>query len=289
MSNELYIPSVTKEIVSKYGFKFSKSLGQNFLVDGNIIKNICEGANITEEDGIIEIGPGIGTLTQQLSKYAKKVVAIELDKKLLPILEETLSECENVKVINEDVLKVDLERLIEEEFKGLNVKVVANLPYYITTPIIMKLLESKLDIQQIVVMIQKEVALRMQANPGNKDYGALSIAVQYYSQPEIIANVPATVFIPRPNVDSAVIMLNVYDEPKVKVKDEKLMFNVVKSAFGQRRKTLLNALSGGNLNLTKEEVSKVLEEANIDSKKRGEVLAIEDFVNISDTICYLKK
>ncbi|AFS77207.1 dimethyladenosine transferase KsgA [Gottschalkia acidurici 9a] len=289
MSNELYIPSVTKEIVSKYGFKFSKSLGQNFLVDGNIIRNICEGANITEEDGIIEIGPGIGTLTQQLSKYAKKVVAIELDKKLLPILEETLSECENVKVINEDVLKVDLERLIEEEFKGLNVKVVANLPYYITTPIIMKLLESKLDIQQIVVMIQKEVALRMQANPGNKDYGALSIAVQYYSQPEIIANVPASVFIPRPNVDSAVIMLSVYDEPKVKVKDEKLMFNVVKSAFGQRRKTLLNALSGGNLNLTKEEVSKVLEEANIDPKKRGEVLAIEDFVNISDKICSLKK
>lgn len=288
MSNDLYTPSVTKQIVEKYKFRFSKSLGQNFLIDGNIIRKICEGSSITEADGIIEIGPGIGTLTQQLSKYAKKVVAIELDKSLLPILDETLSECENVKVINEDALKIDLKKLIEEEFKGLNVKVVANLPYYITTPIIMKLLETKLDIEKIVVMIQKEVAERMQSDPGSKVYGALSVAVQYYSNPQIIANVPSNVFIPRPNVDSAVIMLDVYDKSPVEVIDDKTMFNVVKSAFGQRRKTLLNALSGGNLGLSKEEISNVLEQADIDPKKRGEVLSIQEFANISNVISKLK-
>lgn len=284
MNRDLYMPSKTKEIVLKYGFRFSKSLGQNFLVDGNIIKNICEGADITEADGVIEIGPGIGTLTQQLSRYAKKVVAIELDKKLIPILEDTLEGIDNIKVINRDVLKVDLEKLIEEEFEGLNVKVVANLPYYITTPIIMKLLENKLPIESISVMIQKEVAERMIANPGKKDYGALSVAVQYYSKPEIITIVPKTVFIPQPNVDSAVIKLDIYKNPPVDVVDDRLMFSVVKSAFGQRRKTILNALSGGYLELDKETIKEVLEIADIDPKKRGEVLSIEDFAHISNTI-----
>ena len=284
MNRDLYMPSKTKEIVSKYGFRFSKSLGQNFLVDGNIIKNICEGADITEADGVIEIGPGIGTLTQQISRYAKKVVAIELDKKLIPILEDTLDGIDNIKVINNDVLKVDLEKLIEEEFEGLNVKVVANLPYYITTPIIMKLLETKLPIESVSVMIQKEVAERMIAPPGKKDYGALSVAVQYHSKPEIITIVPKTVFIPQPNVDSAVIKLNINKTPPVEVKDEKLMFSVVKSAFGQRRKTILNALSGGYLELEKETIKQVLETAGIDPKKRGEVLSIEDFAHIANII-----
>lgn len=284
MNRDLYMPSKTKAIVSKYGFRFSKSLGQNFLIDGNIITNICEGAEITQADGIIEIGPGIGTLTQQISLYAKKVVAIELDKKLLPILEETLEGIDNVKVINNDVLKVDLEKLIEEEFEGLNVKVVANLPYYITTPIIMKLLETRLDISSISVMIQKEVAERMIASPGGKDFGALSVAVQYYSKPKIITSVPKTVFIPQPNVDSAVIKLDIYKTPPVDVVDEKLMFDVVKSAFGQRRKTILNALSGGYLNLDKEKIKQILEIAKIDPKKRGEVLSIEDFAHIANTI-----
>ena len=289
MNRDLYMPSKTKEIVSKYGFRFSKSLGQNFLVDGNIITKICEGAEITEADGIIEIGPGIGTLTQQLSKYAKKVVAVELDKKLLPILEETLEGIDNVKVINSDILKVDIEKLIEEEFEGLNVKVVANLPYYITTPIIMKLLEEKLDIESISVMIQKEVAERMIADPGSKDYGALSVAVQYHSDPKIIANVPSAVFIPRPNVDSAVIKLDIYKTPPVEVLDEKLMFKVVKSAFGQRRKTILNALSGGYLELDKDIIREVLETAGIDLKKRGEVLSKEDFAHIANVITNYKK
>ena len=284
MNRDLYMPSKTKEIVSKYGFRFSKSLGQNFLIDGNIITKICEGAEITDRDGIIEVGPGIGTLTQQLSKYAKKVVAVELDTKLMPILEETLEGIDNVQVINKDILKVDIEKLIEDEFEGLDVKVVANLPYYITTPIIMRLLESRLNIKSISVMIQKEVAMRMTASPGGKDYGALSVAVQYYSNPKIIANVPSSVFIPKPNVDSAVIKLDIYKKPPVEVLDEKLMFRVVKSAFGQRRKTIVNALSGVYLDLDKETIKKVLEIAEIDPQKRGEVLSIEDFAHIADTI-----
>ena len=284
MNRDLYMPSKTKEIVSKDGFRFSKSLGQNFLIDGNIITKICEGAEITDRDGIIEVGPGIGTLTQQLSKYAKKVVAVELDTKLMPILEETLEGIDNVQVINKDILKVDIEKLIEDEFEGLDVKVVANLPYYITTPIIMRLLESRLNIKSISVMIQKEVAMRMTASPGGKDYGALSVAVQYYSNPKIIANVPSSVFIPKPNVDSAVIKLDIYKKPPVEVLDEKLMFRVVKSAFGQRRKTIVNALSGVYLDLDKETIKKVLEIAEIDPQKRGEVLSIEDFAHIADTI-----
>lgn len=284
MNKELYMPSKTKQVIADHGFRFSKSLGQNFLIDGNIITKICEGADIGEADGVIEIGPGIGTLTQQLSKYAKKVVAVELDTKLLPILEETLEGLDNVKVINDDILRVDIEKLIEEEFKGLKVKVVANLPYYITTPIIMKLLESKYEIESISVMIQKEVAERMVAKPGKKDYGSLSVAVQYYSSAEIVTIVPSTVFIPKPNVDSAVIKLSIHKTPPVQVIDPKLMFKVVKSGFGQRRKTILNSLSGGYLELDKDILREVLEEAGIDLKKRAEVLSIEDFARISDVI-----
>lgn len=289
MDRDLYMPSKTNEILKKYKFRMNKNLGQNFLVDGNIIDKICEGAEISKNDGIIEIGPGIGTLTQQLSKHASKVVAVELDKKLLPILEETLDGLGNVKVINNDILQVDLEKLIEEEFEGLEVKVVANLPYYITTPIIMKLLESKLKIKSISVMIQKEVAKRMVSEPGSKVYGALSVAVQYYSKAEIITEVPSSVFIPKPNVDSAVIKLDIYKNPPVEVIDEKLMFDVVKSAFGQRRKTILNALSGGYLKLEKDEIREVLDLAGIDNKKRGEVLSLEDFARISDVISKEKR
>ena len=289
MNKELYMPSKTNEILKKYKFRTNKNLGQNFLIDGNIIDNICEGAEIGKNDGVIEIGPGIGTLTQQLSKHAKKVVAVELDKKLLPILEETLDGLENVKVINNDILQVDIEKLIEEEFEGLDVKVVANLPYYITTPIIMKLLEGKYNIKSISVMIQKEVAQRMVSDPGNKIYGALSVAVQYYSKPEIITEVPSSVFIPKPNVDSAVIKLDLYKNPPVEVIDEKLMFAVVKSAFGQRRKTILNALSGGYLELEKDDIREVLDLAGIDNKKRGEVLSLEDFALLSDIISKEKR
>ena len=288
MNRDLYMPSKTKEIISKYKFRFSKNLGQNFLIDGNIITKICEGAEITEQDGVIEVGPGIGTLTQHLSEYAKKVVAIELDTNLIPILEETLEGIDNVEVINNDILKVDIEKLIEDEFEGLDVKVVANLPYYITTPIIMKLLESRLNIKSISVMIQKEVAMRMIADPGGKDYGALSVAVQYYSDANIITNVPRNVFMPKPNVDSAVIKLDVYKKPPVEVLDEKLMFKVVKSAFGQRRKTILNALSGGYLDLNKDTIKEVLDTAEIDAQKRGEVLSIEDFAHIADVITNMK-
>ncbi len=282
-NRRLYSPVVVKEIIEKHGFRFSKSLGQNFLIDGNIIDRIIEGSGIGEDDGIIEVGPGIGTLTQKLCESAGKVVAIELDNNLLPILEETLEGYNNVEVIHGDVLKVDLNQIIEERLKGKEIKVVANLPYYITTPIIMKLLEEKIHINKIVVMVQKEVALRMKAAPGNKDYGALSIAVQYYSKPEIIVDVPKNVFMPRPNVDSAVIMLDVYHEPVIKVKDEKLFFNVVKAAFGKRRKTLLNALTGG-VELKKEEIEEVLKRSEIDPVRRGETLNIEEFARIADEI-----
>lgn len=282
-NKKLYSPVVIKEIIEKYGFKFSKSLGQNFLIDGNVIDNIIEGSNIGADDGIIEIGPGIGTLTQKLCESAGKVIAIELDNNLLPILEETLEGYNNVEVIHGDILKVDLNQLIKEKLEGRKVKVVANLPYYITTPIIMKLLEENLNIDKIVVMVQKEVALRMKAVPGGKDYGALSVAVQYYSEPKIIVDVPKNVFMPKPNVDSAVIMLDVYKESHIKVKDKKLFFNIVKAAFGKRRKTLLNALSSG-IELKKEEVLAALEKSGIDPTRRGETLDITEFARLSDEI-----
>lgn len=282
-NKRLYSPSVIKEIIEKHGFRFSKSLGQNFLIDGNVIDKIIDGSNIGIDDGIIEVGPGIGTLTQKLCESAGKVVAIELDNNLLPILQETLGDYDNVEIVHGDVLKVDLRKIIRERLEGRKVKVVANLPYYITTPIIMKFLEESLDIDKIVVMVQKEVAFRMKATPGNKDYGALSIAVQYYSQPEIIVDVPKNVFMPRPNVDSAVIMLNVYKDPIIKVKDQRLFFNVVKAAFGKRRKTLLNALIG-SIELEKEEIILALERSEIDPIRRGETLDIVEFARLSDEI-----
>jgi len=288
-NKKLYSPNVTKEIIEEYGFRFSKSLGQNFLIDGNIIDNICDGAEINKNDGIIEVGPGIGTLTQQLCERAGKVVAIELDKNLLPILDKTLNSYDNVEVVHGDVLKVDLNQIIKEKLDGLNVKVVANLPYYITTPIIMKLLEEQYDIDKIVVMIQKEVAVRMQAAPGNKDYGALSVAVQYYSKPEIIVNVPKNVFMPRPNVDSAVVMLDIYSSPSVEVREPKLFFKAVKAAFGKRRKTLLNALSSSTLGIDKKKIQEILCSCNIDPQRRGETLDINEFANLANAISKIMK
>ncbi|QIB27782.1 16S rRNA (adenine(1518)-N(6)/adenine(1519)-N(6))-dimethyltransferase RsmA [Caloranaerobacter azorensis] len=282
---KLYSPKVIKEIIDEYGFAFSKSLGQNFLIDKNIIDKICDGAEIKESDQIIEIGPGIGTLTQELCKRARKVVAIEIDKNLYPILKDNLSSYDNFYLVEGDVLKIDLNALISDYFDDDGeIKVVANLPYYITTPIIMKLLEEKIRISKIVVMVQKEVALRMTAKPGSKDYGALSIAVRYYSNPRIIVNVPKNVFMPRPNVDSAVIMLDIYEKPIVEVKDEKLLFKIIKAAFSKRRKTLVNALSLGALGIAKEDIISILNECNIDVKTRAENLSLDEFAKITNTI-----
>jgi len=287
-NKKLYSPNVIKEIMQMFNFRFSKSLGQNFLIDGNIIDKICDGANINKEDNIIEVGPGIGTLTQAMCERAKRVVAIELDNKLIPVLDFTLKNYNNVEIIHNDVLKVDFNSIIKEKFQGGSTKVVANLPYYITTPIIMKLLEERLEIDKIVVMVQKEVALRMESGPGTKDYGALSLAVQYYSKPKIIVNVPKDVFMPKPNVDSAVIMLDILKEPPVKAIDDRKMFQVIKAAFGKRRKTLLNALSTGNLNLSKEEVGDILHKCGIDPQLRGETLKLEEFASIANEISNYK-
>ena len=270
-------PKKTKEIVQKYEFKFSKSLGQNFLIDQNILDNIVDGANVSEGDCIIEVGPGIGSLTQNIAERADSVLAVEIDKTLIPILKETLGAYPNVEVINEDVLKLDLHKLIEEKFPGRNVKVIANLPYYVTTPIIMKFLEEKVPVKSLTIMIQKEVADRMQAGPGIKDYGALSIAVQYYSNPKILLKVPPSVFIPQPKVESTVIRLDILDTPKVSVEREDLFFSLVKDAFGKRRKTLLNALSTGDLKLEKSLLREVLAASNIDENRRGETLTIEEY------------
>lgn len=270
-------PKKTKEIVQKYEFKFSKSLGQNFLIDQNILDNIVDGANVSEGDCIIEVGPGIGSLTQNIAERADSVLAVEIDKTLIPILKETLGAYPNVEVINEDVLKLDLHKLIEEKFPGRTVKVIANLPYYVTTPIIMKFLEEKVPVKSLTIMIQKEVADRMQAGPGTKDYGALSIAVQYYSNPKILLKVPPSVFIPQPKVESTVIRLDILDTPKVSVEREDLFFSLVKDAFGKRRKTLLNALSTGDLKLEKSLLREVLAASNIDENRRGETLTIEEY------------
>lgn len=273
----------TKEVVDKHGFKFSKSLGQNFLIDDNVIDKILDGARLSEGDKIIEVGPGIGTLTREMGKVADKVVAIEIDKTLIPILKDTLGEFENIEVVNQDILKVDVQGLVNEKLSGGPVKLVANLPYYITTPIVMKFLEEDIPVTDIVVMVQKEVADRMNAGPGTKDYGALSIAVQYYCDTEIVAKAPRHMFIPQPNVDSTVIGLHVREEKKYKVDSEEVFFKTVKAAFGQRRKTLLNAL--GTLGfLDKDEIREVLQEANIDEKRRGETLSIEEFANLANCV-----
>ena len=273
----------TKEVVNKHNFKFSKSLGQNFLIDDNVIDRILEGARLSETDRIIEVGPGIGTLTREMGKVAENVVAIEIDKTLIPILKETLADLDNVEVVNEDILKVDVQGLINEKLNGGPVKLVANLPYYITTPIVMKFLEEDIPVTDIVVMVQKEVADRMNAKPSTKDYGALSVAVQYYCDTEIVAKAPRHMFVPQPNVDSIVIGLHVRDEKKYVVDNEDIFFKTVKASFGQRRKTLLNSLSGLGF-LSKDEIREALQAANIDEKRRGETLSIDEFANLSNEI-----
>lgn len=274
----------TKEVVSKHGFRFSKSLGQNFLTDENIINKIVNGAEVEEDDCVIEIGPGIGTLTQYLCDRAKEVLCIEIDKALIPILKETLSDYDNVEVINEDVLKIDLKKVIEERFGDKPVKVVANLPYYITTPIIMRFLEEEINVDSIVVMVQKEVADRLQACPNTKAYGSLSVAVQYFCETDIVTIVPKHVFIPPPKIDSAVIRLKKMKQPAVKVSDKALFTKVVKASFAKRRKTLLNTLSYGNLGFSKEELKEILESAGIDPKRRGESLSIDEFALLTETV-----
>lgn len=271
----------TKEVVQKHNFKFSKSLGQNFLIDTNVIDRIIEGARVKEGDYVIEVGPGIGTLTKEMGKTAQKVVAIEIDKTLIPILEETLSDFPNIEVINKDILKVDVQELVKEKLNGGPVKLIANLPYYITTPIVMKFLEEDIPVTDIVVMVQKEVADRMNAKPNTKDYGALSVAVQYYCDTEIVAKAPRHMFMPQPNVDSTVIGLHVREEQIYHVDNEDVFFKTVKASFGQRRKTLLNSLSGLGF-LSKDQIKQALQEANIDEKRRGETLSIEEFAALSN-------
>ncbi len=281
----LGIPQNTIEILQKHKFNFQKKFGQNFLIDTGVLERIIDAAQITPEDCVLEIGPGIGTMTQYLAERAGRVVAVEIDKALIPILKETLAPYENVTVINDDILKVDMEKLAREYNAGRPIKVVANLPYYITTPIIMGLFESHVPLQSITIMVQKEVADRMQVGPGTKDYGALSLAVQYYAKPEIVANVPPNCFIPRPNVGSAVIRLTRYEKPPVEVADEKKMFALIRASFNQRRKTLVNGLgNAGNLNVTKERVAQVLEEMGLSPTVRGETFTLEQFAQLSNLL-----
>ena len=278
-------PSATKEIISKYSFAFQKKFGQNFLIDSNVLENIVEAAEITKDDFVLEIGPGIGTMTQYLCEAARQVVAVEIDKMLIPILEDTLSEYNNVEVMNQDVLKVDIKSLTEEKNQGKPIKVVANLPYYITTPIIMGLFESGVPIESITIMVQKEVADRMQTGPGSKEYGALSLAVQYYAQAKVMLNVSAACFMPRPNVDSAVIKLTRHQEPVVKVSNEKLMFQVIRASFNQRRKTLVNGLKNSpELNFSKEEILSAIERIGKPETIRGEALTLEEFAQLSNEL-----
>lgn len=275
----------TAEIIEKYRFSFQKKFGQNFLIDSNILEKIVDSAELTEQDCVLEIGPGIGTMTQYLAEQAREVIAVEIDKNLIPILEETLGDYDNVTVINEDILKVDINRIVQERNGGRPIKVVANLPYYITTPIIMALFEKHIPLQSITIMVQKEVADRMQVGPGTKDYGALSLAVQYYSKPEIVARVPASCFMPRPNVDSTVIRLERYDEPPVEVADESYLFAVIRASFNQRRKTLVNGLTNaGNLGVSRPDVEKVLAEMGLSPTVRGETLTLEQFAELSSRL-----
>ena len=292
MHKDIATPKRTKEILDKYGFSFKKSLGQNFLIDTNILRNIVEYGEVSEKTAAIEIGPGIGALTEQIAKRAGKVFAFEIDQRLLPILEDTLSPYDNVTVIHKDILKADVTELIGEELKAYQeVRVIANLPYYVTTPIIMKLLQEGLPLKSITVMLQKEVAERMAAKPGTKEYGSLSIAVQYFTQAETVMIVPKTVFVPQPNVDSAVIRLIVREEPPVRVKDEDFFFEVVRASFGQRRKTILNNLQS-NLpdgKAKKQGIEAALATTSIDPKRRGETLSIEEFGALSDELFPLFK
>lgn len=278
-------PQVTIETIKKYEFAFQKKFGQNFLIDEHVIRKIINAAEITKEDCILEIGPGIGTMTQYLAEAAGHVCAVEIDKNLIPILNETLADYNNITIINDDILKVDINSLVGQYNGGRPVKVVANLPYYITTPIIMGLFENHVPLSSITVMVQKEVADRMQVGPGTKEYGALSLAVQYYAKPYIVANVPPNCFIPRPNVGSAVIKLTRYQEPPVQVKEEKLMFQLIRASFNQRRKTLQNGIANsGELSFRKEEVADALEKMNLSPSVRGEALSLAEFAALSDIL-----
>lgn len=275
----------TAEIIEKYHFSFQKKFGQNFLVDSSILDRIIESAQITKEDCVLEIGPGIGTMTQRLAEEAGTVVAVEIDRNLLPVLEDTLSAYENVTVINADILKLDLNRIVEEHNGGRPVKVVANLPYYITTPIIMALFEKKVPLHSVTIMVQKEVADRMRVGPGTKDYGALSLAVQYYAKPEIVTKVPAGCFMPKPNVDSAVIRLTRYEKPPVEVEDETWLFAVIRASFNQRRKTLANGLANaGYPGIGRRQVEEVLSAMGLAAAVRGETLTLEQFAELSDRL-----
>lgn len=278
-------PKNTIEILQKYKFVFQKKFGQNFLIDEHVLEKIIHAAEIGEDDFVVEIGPGIGTMTQYLAYAARGVAAVEIDRALIPILQDTLSAYDNVTVINEDVLKVDLKELAEKMNAGRPVKVVANLPYYITTPIIMGLFESHVPVDSITVMVQKEVAERMQAGPGSKDYGALSLAVQYYAEPYIVANVPPNCFMPRPNVGSAVIRLKVHEDPVIRVQDEALMFRIIRASFNQRRKTLQNSISHDpQLGIAKETVAEILTEMGLPVTVRGEAMTLEQFARFSDLV-----
>ena len=281
----LGIPQNTIAVLQKYNFNFQKKFGQNFLIDTNVLDKIIRSAEITKDDCVLEIGPGIGTMTQYLAENAREVIAVEIDKALIPILEDTLSEYDNVTVINDDILKVDINKIAQERNGGKPIKVVANLPYYITTPIIMGLFESHVPLKSITIMVQKEVADRMQEGPGSKEYGALSLAVQYYAKPEIVANVPPNCFIPRPNVGSAVIRLTRYEEPPVKVQDEAKMFALIRASFNQRRKTLVNGLgNAAGLNVSKEQVQNALEIMGLSPTVRGETFSLEQFAQLSDLL-----
>ncbi len=282
-------PQNTIEILKRYQFSFQKKFGQNFLIDTHVLDKIIQAADIGKDDLVLEIGPGIGTMTQYLAEAAGKVVAVEIDKNLIPILEDTLGSYDNVRILNEDVLKVDIRKLVREENEGKPIKVVANLPYYITTPIIMGLFEEHIPMVSITVMVQKEVADRMQTGPGSKDYGALSLAVQYYASPYLVANVPPNCFMPRPKVGSAVIRLTCHDRPPVEVKDERLMFDIIRASFNQRRKTLANGLNNSEkLDFSKEMIIEAIERLGKGPGVRGEVLSLEDFASLSNHLAGIR-
>ena len=278
-------PKKTIEVLQKYEFVFQKKYGQNFLIDTHVLDKIINAAKITKDDFVLEIGPGIGTMTQYLASSAREVFAVEIDRALIPILEDTLSEYENVTILNEDILKVDIRKLAEERNQGRPIKVVANLPYYITTPIIMGLFEEEVPVESITVMVQKEVADRMQTGPGNKDYGALSLAVQYYASPYIVANVPPNCFMPRPKVGSAVIRLSRHEKPPVDVKDPRLMFRIIRASFNQRRKTLVNGLKNAqDLDFTKEEIERAVSACGFPAGIRGEALTLQNFADLANCL-----
>ena len=285
LNEKLSNPQKTIEIIQKYEFTFQKKFGQNFLIDSHVLNKIISSADITKDDFVLEIGPGIGTMTQYLAEAAGRVLAVEIDKTLIPILHETLSSYDNVEVINEDVLKLDICKIVEEKNGGKPIKVVANLPYYITTPIIMGLLEAHVPVESITVMVQKEVAMRMQAGPGTKDYGALSLAVQYYCEPYIAANVPPNCFMPRPKVGSTVIRLTRYSQPPVTTEHEQLMFRLIRASFNQRRKTLANGLNNASdLHYSKEQIAQAIEKLGVSASIRGEALTLEQFAKLADIL-----